>query len=74
MAKRNREAQAAREFSPADLNKEIHESYRKLFQLRLQRTTRQLTNPNEIRLTRRQIARLLTMRRERAFADGQEEG
>ncbi len=57
-----------RKLSDGDLKKEIEETYRRQFSMRLQRETRQLTNHRELPGVQRQIARLLTIRRERDLA------
>ena len=60
--------QDIRNLSDVDLEKEIEEAYRRLFSLRLQTETRQLANHRELPAARRVIARLKTIRRERALA------
>jgi large subunit ribosomal protein L29 len=57
-----------RKLNDADLRKEIDEAHRRLFSLRLQWETRQLTNHKEIPKMQRQIARLRTIERERVLA------
>lgn len=57
-----------RKLSDADLRKEMEEAYRRLFSMRLQRETRQLTNYQELPKMRRQIARLKTIERQRELA------
>jgi large subunit ribosomal protein L29 len=47
------------------LNKELEDSYRQLFTLRLQVATRQLNNTSEIEKTRRKIAQIKTLQRQR---------
>ena len=47
------------------LNKELEDSYRQLFTLRLQVATRQLSNTSEIMRTRRKIAQIKTLQRQR---------
>lgn len=54
-----------RKLSPADLAKELEEAHRRLFSLRLQRETRQLTNHRGLPRVKRLIARLKTIQRER---------
>ena len=54
-----------RKLSDADLGKEIEEAYRRLFSMRLQRETRQLTNYQELPKMKRHIARLKTIQRQR---------
>lgn len=55
-----------RKLSDADLAKELEEAHRRLFSLRLQNETRQLTSHRELPKARRLIARLKTIERERA--------
>jgi large subunit ribosomal protein L29 len=50
------------------LNKELDDTYRQLFTLRLQVATRQLQNVKEIGKTRRKIARIKTLQRQRELA------
>ncbi len=57
-----------RKLSEADLAKELEEAYRRLFSLRLQQVTRQLTNHRELPKLKRQIARLKTSQRQRELA------
>ncbi len=47
------------------LLRELEETYRQLFTLRLQVSTRQLNNVKEIRKTKRKIARIKTLQRQR---------
>ncbi len=47
------------------LLRELEETYRQLFTLRLQVSTRQLTNVKEIRKTKHKIARIKTLQRQR---------
>src|SRR4030042_3108365 len=65
MARIHRRAQEVRKLSDGDLAKEWEETYRRLFSLRLQWTTRQITNYQEVANTRRRIARLKTIQRQR---------
>ncbi|HEY5638823.1 MAG TPA: 50S ribosomal protein L29 [Dehalococcoidia bacterium] len=51
--------------SDEDLQKQLDESYRRLFSLRLQKETLQLTNHREIPGIKRTIARLKTFQRQR---------
>ena len=57
-----------RKLSDADLGKEKEETYRRLFAMRLQMVTAQVTNHRELPAVRRQIARLKTIERERQLA------
>ena len=66
MAKRNKENVA--ELAGLDdprLAKELEDTYRQLFTLRLQVATRQLQNVKEIGRTKRKIARIKTLQRQR---------
>ena len=54
--------------SDADLSKEIEETYKRLFSLRLQRETGQLANHREFPKAKRQIARLKTIQKQRQLA------
>jgi large subunit ribosomal protein L29 len=54
-----------RKLNDADLGKEVEEAYRRLFSMRLQTETRQLTNFNELPRMKRHIARLKTIQRQR---------
>lgn len=57
-----------RKLSDADLTKELEEAHKRLFALRLQWETRQLTNHKEIPKMKRQVARLKTIQHERELA------
>lgn len=61
----SKELQDLRDMSEEDLAKELGESYRRLFTVRLQLSTRQLTNVSEARKVRRRIARIKTLQRQR---------
>jgi len=54
-----------RKLSDGDLGNEMEEAYRRLFSMRLQRETRQLTNYQELPKMKRHIARLKTIQRQR---------
>jgi large subunit ribosomal protein L29 len=78
-AKRKRSAKVLQDLrakSEEDLAKELGEAHRQLFTVRLQLSTRQLTNVSEARTARRRIARIKTIQREReleaAFAAAKE--
>jgi large subunit ribosomal protein L29 len=64
--------------SDEDLAKELNEAHRQWFTVRLQLSTRQLTNVSEARKVRRRIARIKTIQREReleaAMAAVEEQG
>ena len=64
----DKELQDLRGMSDEDLAKELGETHRQLFTVRLQLSTRQLTNVSEARKVRRRIARIKTMQRERELA------
>jgi large subunit ribosomal protein L29 len=68
MTPQNTEAERFRTLSASDLDKEIDEARRRLFDLRLQSSTRQLENYRELRKVRRQVARLETVKRARLLA------
>lgn len=68
MARINRRAQEVRKLSDGDLAKELEEAHRRLFSLRLQWATRQITNYWELANTRRRIARLKTVQRQRQLS------
>ena len=55
----------ARTLSEQELVEELESARRHLYDLRFQLATRQLTDYNQISRTRRDIARLLTVRTER---------
>ena len=57
--------QEIRDKSIQELQEEREASYRELFYLRLRLQTRQLTNPQELRMTKKKIAQVLTVLRER---------
>jgi large subunit ribosomal protein L29 len=65
MARINRRADEIRKLSDGDLVKEVEEAHRRLFSLRLQWATRQITNYRELANTRHRIARLKTAQRQR---------
>jgi large subunit ribosomal protein L29 len=60
------DAKELRAKSPEELNKELSELLRAHFGLRMQQATQQLTNTSELRKTRRSIARVRTILREKA--------
>jgi large subunit ribosomal protein L29 len=67
MARRKAKERATelRALSEDKLSTELSEAYRRLFTLRLQLSTRQQTNTSEGAKSRRQIARIRTIQRER---------
>jgi len=58
-----------RELSDAELHKKLQEARQELFTLRLQQAAGKLLNPARVPLTRRTVARLLTILREREIAE-----
>jgi len=58
-------ARELRELSPAELDHSMHDLKRKLLNLRFQLASGQLQNTAEIAKTKRDIARVLTVLRER---------
>lgn len=66
MAKKSKtNVEDIRKLSEVDLDKEIEETYRRMFAVNLQKETLQLTNHRQPPAVRRQIARLLTIKRQR---------
>jgi len=63
-----------RKLSEADLEKEIDETYRRFFAINLQKETLQLTNHRQPPAMRRQIARLLTIKRQREITRAAQAG
>ncbi len=61
-------AAAARELSDAELVQRLEEARQELFNLRFQLATGQLDNTARIAQLRREVARLLTVQREREIA------
>jgi len=57
-----------REMNPDELVDELEQLRKKLFEIRTQAVTEKLENPTLISKTRRDIARLLTVMRERKTA------
>jgi large subunit ribosomal protein L29 len=58
-------AQDLRSLSDEELERRLAESRRELFNLRFQSATGALENPARLKLTKREIARILTVRTER---------
>lgn len=56
--------------SEEDLWKELEESYRELANLRFRWATRQISNVYELKKTRKKIARIKTVMRERELGVG----
>jgi large subunit ribosomal protein L29 len=63
-----------RKLSDEDLEKEIQETYRRYFATKLQKETLQLTNHRQPPAIKRQIARLLTIKRQRDLTRAQQAG
>lgn len=61
-----------REMSLEDLELELDDTREELMRLRFQQTTGELTDHNQLRFTRRKIARLLTVLNERKLAEKKE--
>ncbi len=57
-----------REMSDEHLRLTLNETIKHLFQLRFQSATERLETPSEIRKAKRDIARLMTVQRERELA------
>lgn len=60
------DAKELRGKTPEELNKELSDLLRAHFGLRMQQATQQLSNTSELRKTRRSIARVRTILREKA--------
>ncbi|OGP19642.1 MAG: 50S ribosomal protein L29 [Deltaproteobacteria bacterium GWA2_57_13] len=60
------EAKKLREMSPDELSQKRRELKEEIFHLRLRRTTARLENPMKLRETRRDLARVETILRERS--------
>jgi large subunit ribosomal protein L29 len=58
-----------RNMSAADLDKEEGQLREEVWKLRLQLTTGQLQDPQKVRRARRDLARVLTVRRERQLSE-----
>jgi large subunit ribosomal protein L29 len=54
----------------ARLSKELDDTYRQLFTLRLQVATRQLQNVKEVGQAKRKVARIKTLQRQRELIGG----
>ncbi|KPK47904.1 MAG: hypothetical protein AMJ77_01525 [Dehalococcoidia bacterium SM23_28_2] len=65
MTRVNRKADDIRRLSDGDVAKELEEAHRRLFSLRLRWMTRQESNYRLMTQTKRRIARLKTIQRER---------
>jgi large subunit ribosomal protein L29 len=67
-------ASELRELSDAELVEKYDEYKEELFNLRFQNVTGQLDNPMRLKQVRHQIARVLTVQRERELAQTRVEG
>ncbi len=54
-----------RALKPKELSKQLEDAHQELFNLRFRLSTRQLANYSEIRKTKKKIARVKTIMRER---------
>jgi large subunit ribosomal protein L29 len=61
-----------RGLSDAQLAEELENARREMFNLRFRQATRQLENPRQIGAARKNIARILTIARQRELARGGE--
>jgi large subunit ribosomal protein L29 len=61
----SKEAEQLRDLGDDELVEKLEEAKEELFNLRFQLVTGQLDNPTRIGLTRKQVARILTVMRER---------
>ena len=60
-------AEEIRALSSEELEKQLEEAHRELFNLRFRLATRQLVNTSEIRKVKKNIARVETIKRERGL-------
>jgi large subunit ribosomal protein L29 len=68
MAKPNRRIEELSAMDESRLGRELEDTYRQLFTLRLQVATRQLQNVKEIGKAKRRVARIKTLQRQRELA------
>ena len=61
-------ARALRDLTDEELDRKMAETRQELFNLRFQSATGALENPARLRLAKREIARILTVRNERELA------
>ena len=59
-------ARALRDLTDEELDRKMAETRQELFNLRFQSATGALENPARVKLAKREIARILTIRNERA--------
>jgi large subunit ribosomal protein L29 len=69
VTRKRKRADELRAMSDEVLAKALEDTYRQLFTLRLQLSTRQLSNVSEVRKVRRKIARIKTIEQERLLAE-----
>ena len=62
-----------RDLSNAELTKKISESKKELFDLRLKQATGSLEKPSRIHELRKDVARMLTILKERELSQGKED-
>jgi large subunit ribosomal protein L29 len=67
-------ADEIREMTTEAIQEELNSSREALMRLRFQLTTGELTDHTQIKVTRRRIARLVTILNERSAAEQQKEG
>jgi large subunit ribosomal protein L29 len=65
----SKEADKIREGDPDELETKLVEAKEELFNLRFQLVTGQLDNPMQIKVVRKQVARILTLMRERELEE-----
>jgi large subunit ribosomal protein L29 len=70
MAKPNKRYEELTALDDGRLGGELQDTYRQLFTQRFQIATRQLQNVKEIKKTRRKIARIKTLQRQRELTAG----
>lgn len=61
----NQKAEELRALNEDDLARQLEEAHRELFNLRFRLATRQMANTSELKKVRRNIARIMTIARER---------
>ncbi len=65
----SKEADKLRDTAPDELDTKLAEAKEELFNLRFQLVTGQLDNPMQIKVVRKQVARILTLMRERELEE-----
>lgn len=71
--KGRQQTEELRGLSDEDLAEQLNETYRELFNARLQLATRQMANTSVARVTRHKIGRMKTIQRERELAAAYQE-